>query len=295
MNIEDGSVLRFDLTLAPPDPAELQKLVEQAMLNPVHETAYPTHRPTVIYSEQSDFQEALAPFLAEIEVQVDVRYMPELADALVEAIESQYADDREQAPGLLTIEGITPQLCEAFYTAAAACYRQEPWTILHSVQPISFELLPEQLKGYAQVMGKEGVEYGLILHWSWEELEQMLTGGGKRGLSTPKNGWISISYSPATYLSPAELDAIEAYGWPIAAAHAYPMILALFPDHAESLDLQSLQAMIALLQNLPEFIHQLTPDSQGDYHPLKMTFPRQSGLIPAWLSIAYPVKKPSQA
>lgn len=291
LDLDRDLVLESDLSQDIQNQQQLRLILERAMRKPAKFLRQTPHRPARIYFEQDDLQQAMHPFLAEIGVDSGQQTSNELLKVLIEELEEKLKEDEQEEPGLLSIPGITIDLVGEFYTAAAAYYEQQPWAYLSGDQPLAFEVLPEQEQGFVQLMGNSGVEYGFILYWSFEDLQRTLLSTQDISQSMPEEGWITLGFGPAGLLSSADLSAIEAYGWPIANPHAYPLPLILSQDDAKTPDLRSMQAITLLLKNLPEFIKNLTPDLQGDYQALKQTFPPTADSQERSISLQYPVDR----
>jgi hypothetical protein len=122
--------------------------------------------------------------------------------------------------------GITPADLEQFYTAAANFYRTQPWKRLAMDEVIALELegAGEQPK-YALVMGQSGITQGLAIYFTLADIREIFE-SRRDDLSFDS---FSIMFGEDSSIAPADLDAIEQFGWPVATPEAYPDALRVYP------------------------------------------------------------------
>ncbi len=286
-NLERELILGFELAHDPPGVEALRSLLWRAMFKPERELRQTPHRPQTVDTDLAALVDELTPALAEIGVELHLQAQIELLDELVSMFEDEFGEDEER-PDLLSVPGADPELVGDLYAAAAEAYRQAPWIFLSAEQPVKFSLAALDTSGYVQLMGNSAIEYGLLLYHSWEDVEQSFLTRSDAPPTLPATGWVSLNYGPAFQASPGDLEAIQKYGWPVAAPDAYPIPMILFEDRLELPDLATLQVFIALLRALPPFVAALQPDLQGDYAPLELEIPVLVGALPLSAVLEYP-------
>jgi hypothetical protein len=89
--------------------------------------------------------------------------------------------------------------------------------------PLAISFPPDEQIWYVTVMGQGGMEYGLILQRTWEQVEGLFHELDDPIRSMPSEGWHAVSFKPAYQLAFADLDAIETYNWQVAGEEAHPL------------------------------------------------------------------------
>ncbi len=256
------------------------------------------HRPQIITLADPALVAALPPALSEIGVECRQMDTPVEAREIVADIEGHIRGDRPDVPGLLSVEGVTPEIVGDLFGAAAEFYRSAPWVWLTNTQALAVQIPSKAAPRYVSVMGNAGVEYGLSVSLRWDDLERMASGAVEDPMEfIPPDGAHSMLFNPVVNTPFDDVDAAEQYHWEIVSDQAYPLPVifdrragALRPDRAELLWYQ------AALRAIPIFVRDhMRPDGQGDYVPTEapIQVPTSEGQVTA--TIRYPAGKLDRA
>ena len=144
------------------------------------------------------------------------------------------AMDEERPPSVL--EGrLSVEAMAALFTAADALYRLEPWKSVDDDQLIEVSIPALDVRGAClSIIGALGESYGVILFASLADYERMLEVAEELD-ETGRIRETGIVMTSLNYERGADLPAslrreVEKYGWPVAAATAYPMVEHRGPD-----------------------------------------------------------------
>jgi tetratricopeptide (TPR) repeat protein len=287
VNLKDDFLLDSQLHYEFPTADETRGLLWHAMLKPARELRLPPHRPTEIICDQENLVAELSPILAGIDVKISYETQIEELEDLINELEDEFGGESE-FPGLLSVRENTPELIGDFYQAAAQAFREEPWIYLSSEQPVKYEIQATGKSGFVQILGNSGIEFGLLVYETWEDVERSYLSLGEAHPALPEKGLTALSYVTKELMSAEDLEAIHQYHWPIEAENAYPVPMIMFEEQVERPDPLMLLTFTTLSRALPEFAQQLEPDLQGDYHPLssKYSVPSSRGMIE--VSLEYP-------
>lgn len=187
-------------------------------------------------------------------------------------------------PALLSVPGVTPQLLQSLFAAAADFYSLQPWTILNGEKVIAVRSPDLRL---VVVMGAGGQAFGISVYDSPADLQLMLH------LDDPLAAagalcWLALTYETAEYIDRDDLKAIHQHDWPLAGIEAYPAITRIGtpgPD-LQPPTLQDLLWLEGCLQALCLlFSSYLILDEQGDPLPVDLTLPVETsaGILEAHL------------
>jgi tetratricopeptide (TPR) repeat protein len=287
---ETGKIRASDLTPKEPTPELVRDVLFKAMRRPAREVGTPA-RPQALALVPSKIVEGLQPLLAEAELDLEIyeTELPEEFKDLVEDLEEHLRGGPE-LPGYLSVKGVTPELVGAFFQAAAEYYRAAPWVQLNNYQVVALRHPAEQDYRYAVVMGQGGVEYGLATYLQWADVERLFLSDENPMEAIPPNGLHSFFYDAVDKVPFGDLEAIERFGWEIAAPNAYPLAVVVDakgePRRPSRQDLAWYQAA---LRALPLFVRDdLKPNGRGDYEPVETTIevPTPSGALA--VAVKYP-------
>jgi len=137
------------------------------------------------------------------------------------------------------------------------------------------------------------VEYGLAIYLRWEDVERMHMAVDDPLEALPDAGAHSLSYGPINEVPFDDLDALEKYGWAIAAEDAYPVpIIYDKSGGARRPDLIDMLWYEAALRAIPAFVRDhLRSDGQGDYAPAEATIEVATHSGPVKVDVKYPAGK----
>ena len=267
INMEDGKILASKIFSEEPSPEVVRRIIDRAVRKPMGGSGQKAGRPQRILFEQAALVESLAPFLAEISIESDHRALTEQMDAILAELEGFLKrGEEEDVPGILSVEGLTPDLAGDLFAAAAVFYRAEPWVHLADSQPLAVEFPDRRKTIFVQLMGHAGMDYGFVAYRRWEDLLHVYEAADDVRERIPAGGWLSFSFAEEHLLPFADLDAIEQYGWEIAGKDAYPLPATYYPDRLERPDADLLSLFNVVLRAVPIFVSRhLKSDGKGDY------------------------------
>lgn len=210
-----GALLWHEMFLEPPPPGALSNAIRMAIARPVAGEPY---RPGLIMVRDPDEQAGVEPLLSRLGIACETESQLPLVDRTVAEMASNASDESPSAPAVMRAEGITHEDAERFFTAAAAFFQARCWRSLLSDEVIRVDPLQgEGAARYALVMGQSGVTLGVAVYDRLADIATMF-GGPER----PPYCTISVQFAKNFILDPVDLDAIDQFGWPVAAPEAYP-------------------------------------------------------------------------
>ena len=128
---------------------------------------------------------------------------------------------------LTAIEGLGHAELEQFFLAAAEYYRGQPWKKFDMDEVVGLDQ-PEQLRRYALVMGQSGLTEGLAVYDQLQPIENAFAPDSQADMIEEADGF-SVMYNEETHAPPADVDACEQFGWPVATPEAFPMAIRIRP------------------------------------------------------------------
>ncbi len=274
VSLDQGYIQGFEIVPLHPSTDQIIEALSKFMSNQSQGVPNKPHRPMEIHFEDDTLRKTLSPLLEEIGVLAVFEPYEELADEIVWEMGAEMMGGSASIPGLLSVEGVTPELVGSIFAAAADFYRAEPWVHLTNLQPLSIQVEPETRPRYAVIMGNGGVEYGIALYNQWDDFMCQFDLVDHPMETMPEAGAHSIFYDGITKIPLDDLDALEAHGWEFVDQETYPIPIIFTkseeirrPDRAELEWYQA--AMRAIMEFVPSH---LESDGQGDYLPAKAEF-----------------------
>jgi tetratricopeptide (TPR) repeat protein len=274
LDLDHDFILGNDMFAQAPTPDEVFRALRNVIRRPAPGTGRP-RRPERILFDDPALTEALAAPLAELNIACETQPLPMLAE-IVRGLEAHLRGGEPEHPGMLSVEGVTPELVGELFAAAGEFYRAAPWVPLTNGQAFALRFPAEGGPEWiASVMGNGGVEYGIALYKSWPVFEAMFLGEADdpRELLAAE-GHVALMFGDISKLALADYDVLEQYHWEVADEQAYPLVIVLQagaepvrrPSRAE------LRFLIAALRAVPRVLRDhLRPDDKGDYAPLSLT------------------------
>ncbi len=215
-----GKILDTKLGDDPPTPELIFEELLRAMRRPTL-GAGAARRPGVVYLPDAGQVAALTPLLAQVGVRCQHRTsLPMLTEALYSLERSM--NRGKPVPGLLTLPGVTPPFVGRLYELAAEFYELAPWRWLNDQHPFEIRYPPEAEPRYAVVMGSGGEVFGLAVYDTPSDLQMMFADMPDKERYRLRT-WVVLFFEEAMGTSFDDLDAIERFGWPVFAEHAYPV------------------------------------------------------------------------
>jgi tetratricopeptide (TPR) repeat protein len=295
LNFSDGKMMGLDIAETP-TPEWVRGAVLKAITKPGPGSQ--PHRPQTLTLPDPALVAALTPTLSEISIACEPMDTPDEVYEIVADLESHMRGDRPDVPGLLSVEGVTPEFVGDLFAAAAEFYRAAPWVHLVNAQALAVQLATEAEPRYVSVMGNAGMEYGLSVSLTWADFQRLASGAGDQPMDViPEEGIRSMLFSSVTEVPFDDLDALEKYHWPVVNEQAYPMPIifeprvgVLRPSRQELLWYQ------AALRAVPIFVRDhLRPDGRGDYVSAEATIAVSTSEGEVAVSIRYPAGKLDRA
>jgi tetratricopeptide (TPR) repeat protein len=289
VNLQNLQVLRLDIYESAPEADLVRSTLLQAMSQPEQEGVSP-HRPKEVKFEQADLFKEIAPALREIQVAASIGEAPPVFDMLIDEVANAFARSPEALPGLLATPGADPKMMAGFFDAAAGFYKAAPWKRIADFQTLAVRIDPPGEQLFVQVMGNGGMEFGLSLYRSWEDVLRMFEFAGSPLDILPESGLHGLTFESKNNLPPDDQDALRKYGWKTAGRKACPMPVIYHKNGSvERPPRAELLAYEALLRGLPRFIeNNLTPDGSDDFLPVETVIETTNVDGPVRLTIRYP-------
>lgn len=183
-------------------------------------------------------------------------------------------------PALLEVPGVTPQILQSLFAAAAEFYAIQPWKFSKGEIVIAVQSPDERL---VVLMGAAGQAFGLSVYDSQADLQRMYNSTDPLDAAEALC-WLTLSYETAEYLAQSDLDLASKQGWLVAGEAAYPSIARIGtpgPDLQPPVlqDLLWLEGCLRALCQL--FTAHWRLDEQGNPLPVEITLPIEtsSGII----------------
>lgn len=177
-------------------------------------------RPSLIYLDHADYVERLTPSLSQLEIRISNRRALPLIKEAMETMEKQM-NKKELIPGLLSLPRVMPPLVGYLYELAKEFYELQPWRWLNDEHPMEIRYPRNSRPRYAIVMGSAKTVFGLAIYDSLEGLRQILSPSTRTVVQSPPT--FALYFGEAHAMAFDDLDALEKYGWTVAAEDAYPI------------------------------------------------------------------------
>lgn len=267
MNLTDEQVLAIEPFESPPDATSIQEYLLRTMSQSDPELKLP-YRPSQVFFDQDDLLKELAPALQEIQVATGLAETPPLVDAFIADIAQALLQPPKELPGLLSIPGVDPKMVASLFDAAAYFYRAAPWKRIANTQTIAVQIDPPGQELFVQVMGNGGMEFGLTLYTSWEDVLHVFEHADSPLELVPESGMHGLSFEAMQNLPAEDQRAIRKHGWKTASHKACPMpVIFTKSGEAERPSRQYLLYYEVLMRGLPEFINNHLIEDGMDFKP----------------------------
>lgn len=240
-----------------PTSQHVGEILFDAMRKP-GETRLPSQRPNRVLFEQEELLHELTAPLWEIGVGTGPSDPLPIIDQVISGLNESLGGMRQEAPGLLSVAGVSPNLVGRLFTAAAEYYRQTPWDLLDSYGPMAVNFDPPNRDCFIQAMGEGRDEVSLGIYESWDILLNVYQQASGEDWIPPEDGIISLLYIDKDDFPPEDLQAVKRYGWKIANRKAYPFPIVLHPQRLIRPDRGQIILLEALLRTLPVLADQIS-------------------------------------
>ncbi len=269
---ETGMVRAVQVYSAEPTAQEARDLLIQAMRKPGNEGGKPG-RPDAIAVVDRNLIEPLQGLLEEAGVKISVFPVerPAELDAMIRDLEEHLRGEPEM-PGLLSVQGVTPELVGEFFAAASEFYEAAPWDKLSNYDVLAIRRPEDREDRYSFAMGGIDGEYGLMTFDHWEDVVHQFQVDDATEQDMPEEGMHALYYVDMTLMPFDDVDAINQYNWPVNDEEAYPIPVIVKPDESvERPSQHELLWYIVALRAIPEMVNQLKMDRDGEYKPFDKT------------------------
>ena len=224
-----------------------------------HPAAGTPHRPAELQVPPGESWESLRRPFEEVGIRlVTTADLADLGDVF-EAVYEQIGGPAE--PGLLDVEGVTPQSAGALYDAAAYFFQQTPWKKVGHEAAIRVEC--DDSPGgprFAVLMGQGGMTTGLALYedlgvlqrmWAHPEDEE----NARRTVST------ALVFGEEWDVPVADVEAAKRHAWPVAREDAYPNLMHTDAEMSmRQANAGEVRMLEACLRALPDFVRRRRQD-----------------------------------
>lgn len=237
------------------EPASAEALYDclaQAMEAPLDG---PPHRPAQLRVIAGRDLNVVAKALEELDIPCleDEAILP--MDAVLEQLVRHEAE-KENAPGLLSVPGVSVELVGNVYAAAADFYEKAPWRALAYETPMRIECdrFPRQTR-YGIVMGVQGVTLGFSLYDKLGPLAKLLRSDGDEAENAEQTSSTVVIFGQPYEMPVMDLFEAERHGWRVADPDAYPWMLRKDAgDELRAPSVEDLQWLEIGLRAAPELV-----------------------------------------
>jgi hypothetical protein len=152
---------------------------------------------------------------------------------------------------------IGPATVQSFFRAAAGLFRAAPWKIVpndHSVFAFTCEALGVE-DAILSVIGQQGQTFGFIAFFSLTDFHGFLAAanGARRGQLPDVPPHLALNFERGAELAPSLRKEITKHRWEVAAADAYPWLIAVDADlRGRSVTPKELALLEAIALALPQ-------------------------------------------
>ncbi len=268
MDIKSRMLLNLDMSSLQPHADDIIDNLLEVMKKPMIPELNPI-RPSEIHFEQKDIAEAVRPVLQGYGISAFHRpsqgYVNHIVSELREKFESEGDVPLE---GLLQMPGVSPSLAGHFYEAAAEFFLAEPWIWLSNYDVLKIQVGPKGPARFAVVMGLAGMDYGLSVHQSWKEIEDLYLNDDPEG-GLPRSGRHVLMYNEAPVIAIDDLLEVSKYGWQVLTTDFFPTPVIITKRGFSRPEADMLQWYEAVLKALVIFVkEQLVTHPDGSHPPV---------------------------
>lgn len=230
-NGSTGMIMQTELLESAAEDEDILRNLKRVMQGKGQQVKSKPGRPTHVYFRAQLLNEALTKELAQLDIQaLQVERPDEIQQMLDQMATLMFDDDSEDLPGLLSVEGVTPEIVAALFAAAADYYRADPWYALTDEMPLAIDVKNGGGERIGIVMGAGGIEYGLAVYQTWADLERLFEFSHNPMQTVPDGGSHSLLFGEIMGLPFDDIDALEEYHWEVAGEEAYPLPVVFHRD-----------------------------------------------------------------
>jgi len=209
-------------------PGELLAMAAESLQSTIDEPMYGRpHAPSRVRVASSDLAEALRDGHPGIEIVCAPT--PEL-DEMLEMMREKMDEDGAGQQSYLSPD-IGPEAMASFFQAAAGLFRAKPWKTVPSDQSL-FSVTIEKLgvrNAAMSVIGQMGQSMGFVLFSGLDDFEAYLDAAQdmEHGVEPEMPPHFALNFERGAELSPELRKEIAEHQWEVAAADAYPWLVAI--------------------------------------------------------------------
>ncbi|MBS1253010.1 MAG: hypothetical protein MAG451_02055 [Anaerolineales bacterium] len=282
-------VIFNDMIQRKPSVAEVRDALLKAMSHPTSGAGEP-RRPAVVVVDDQALTEPLRFELNAFDIRCKAGSTPEV-DAAWAELETYLAGGREPIPGLLDNPRVTPEQVGDLFEAAAEFYDVMPWEWMLDEDMIAVRYpVPDGQWRFASVMGYAGMEFGLAVFEDISDYDILATALPEDTIGMM--AYRSLTFDDIMTMPFGDVEALERYGWDVAADDAYP-IPAIFTKQEEVKrpGPEEIDWYTVALRAIVDFFYEYWPDDV-DYvpEPVSTTFVVPLGDEDVEVEVRYPAE-----
>jgi len=227
LNLDAHMIIATDLKPDEPTTDDVRYMLISAMSNPKAKpwlVKQEPKRPACVFFEDRRLLNELKPVLQEINIQSRWRSKSKIIDSMITEMETRMKSDEPQIPGLLEQKGVTPRIISAMYSAAVEFYRAAPWIKLSNLDILAITVPPNKEPYFSIIMGQGGMEYGLTLHKTWDDVLSQYDIERPEEMFSSQERHVLL-FNHKTEVPHSDLDDQEAFGWELPEPNIYPVPL----------------------------------------------------------------------
>lgn len=289
VNAAGPFVIFHDLTQGEPTQEEVRDALFKAMANPVAGGGK-ARRPKTVVIDDKSLAQPLKFALNALDVQCRTGETPEVDEALAE-LEFYLAGGQEPIPGLLDNPRVTPEQVGELFEAAAEFYDVAPWDWMLDEDLIAVRYpVPDGDWRFASVMGYAGMEFGLAVFERLSDYDRLATMPPETAIGMMD--YRSLTYDDVTAMPFPDVEAVDRYGWDVAAEDAYPIpVIFTRREEVKRPGPAEIEWYIVTLRAIVTFFDEYWPDDI-DYvpEPVSRTFVVPLGAGKVEVELRYPAE-----
>jgi tetratricopeptide (TPR) repeat protein len=260
-----SSILFSKLFSKQPTPKELLECLFDLMRRPI-DSGKKTPSPKEIHFEDKRLADSLSPTLLVNHIAVKHKPNHRLVAKIFREFTHKISPKETIIPGLLTQPKVTKKMVGMLFEAARVFYRNKPWDIINDGNLLVIKVGDQPTPYYANVLGNQGIEYGLAVYTSWKKFEEFSCMAEAEGIDKLQEHHL-FSFCSPPYVGFDDLDAIEKYGWEIPAPNIFPSPLFFTPKAVKRPNADMLCWYEAALRSIPLFISQGKQQNELNHVP----------------------------
>lgn len=259
-----GMLLQLEMSETKPTDKEMSALLFKSIKESSPVMPSSPHRPTGIMIEDEAIATRLKPEFADFEIDVEYTPRPEGIEEFIDGFEGSIAGGAIQ--GLLSVDGVTPEIAGGFFEAAAEFFDNAPWEMLSDSEPLKITVSGDKRTRFVALMGNGGIEYGLALYETWKDYLRMIEFADDPEKAVSPLGNHALYFNDASETPPADVAAAEEYGWQVADESAYPvpMIVKISEEEVIRPPLADILWYEAVLRAIPIFVDEFLETDDED-------------------------------